>query len=179
MKNNKIAIILAFIAIYIIWGSTYLFNKILVQELPPFLLAGIRFVVAALIIFGIDLASGQRLIPKRHQIKNAGVAGFLFLTVGNGCAVWALKFIDSGFTALIISAQPMVLLIMLYFMERKPIYMKSLIGVVFGILGLYLLHPWKRICGFKKSMAWRWWCIHCSYILGLREYFCCESGYAG
>ena len=51
--QNKILIVLAFFAIYVIWGSTYLLNKIAVTELPAFLLASMRFVVSGLLIFGI------------------------------------------------------------------------------------------------------------------------------
>ena len=109
------------------------------QELPPFLLAGIRFVAAALIIFAISIAKGGMKRPSNKQLKNSAIAGFLFLTVGNGCAVWALQFIDSSLEALLISAQPLVLIIMLYFTDNKPILFKSLMGVLLGMVGIYLL----------------------------------------
>jgi len=110
-----------------------------VQELPPFLLAGIRFVSAALIIFAISAVKGGITRPTNKQLKNSAMAGFLFLTVGNGCAVWALQFIDSSLEALLISAQPLVLIIMLYFIDQKPILLKSLLGVLLGMIGIYLL----------------------------------------
>ncbi len=126
-------------AIYIIWGSTYLFNKILVQELPPFLLAGIRFMAAAVIIFLFVFLTGKFKKSTNKQLINSAIAGFLFLTIGNGCAVWALQYVDSGFAALLISTQPLILIFMLYFLERKPILPKSIIGVVMGVIGIYLL----------------------------------------
>jgi len=139
-KNKNLPLVIAaFISIYIIWGSTYLFNKILVEELPPFLLAGIRFVFAAIIIFGIAAVRGKLGTVSKKQLINSAFAGFLFLTVGNGCAVWALQYIDSSLEALLISAQPLLLIIMLYVLEKKPIYLKSMIGVALGILGIYLL----------------------------------------
>ena len=129
----------AFLAIYIIWGSTYLFNKILVQELPPFLLAGIRFVSASFLIFIFVFLTGKFKKSTTKQLINSAIVGFLFLTVGNGCAVWALQYIDSGFAALLISTQPLILIFMLYFLEHKPILPKSIIGVILGIVGIYLL----------------------------------------
>lgn len=166
-KNSEISsisnlplVIAAFVSIYIIWGSTYLFNKILVAEIPPFLLAGIRFVVAALIIFAIAFVRGKlRAIPKT-QLLNSALAGFLFLTVGNGCAVWALQYIDSSLEALLISAQPLILLIMLYFLEGKPIQAKSMIGVTLGILGIYLLVSQGEV----NAGPHKWWGIGAVFI---------------
>ncbi len=90
LKEQKFTyVILAFIAIYVIWGSTYMFNKIIVAELPPFLLAGIRFTIAAAIIFPIAFVRGIYVKPSRKQLKNSFIAGALFLTIGNGCVVWA------------------------------------------------------------------------------------------
>jgi len=75
----------------------------------------------------------------KKQLFNAAKVGFLFLTIGNGCAVWALQYIDSGFTALLISTQPLILIFMLYLLEKKPILPKSIIGVILGMIGIYLL----------------------------------------
>ncbi len=140
MKEKRlILIVLSFLAIYIIWGSTYLFNKILVEDLPPFLFAGLRFVLAGIIIFVISLVRGKLGPISKKQLKNSAWIGFLFLTVGNGCVVWGLQFIDSGFTALLISTQPLITIVFMYFIDAKPILAKSIIGVVLGMVGIYLL----------------------------------------
>ncbi len=144
-EKNLFLIIGAFLAIYIIWGSTYLFNKILVQELPPFLLAGIRFVFAAILIFLFVFLTGKFKKSTTKQLINSAIVGFLFLTIGNGCAVWALQYIDSGFAALLISTQPLILIFMLYFLEHRPILPKSIVGVFLGMLGIYLLVNQKSI----------------------------------
>jgi len=138
-KKELPLIILAFAAIYIIWGSTYLFNKIVVTQIPPFLVGASRFTAAGIIVVGITLLIPKRDKPTRVQLINTAKAGFFFLTLGNGIAVWALQYIDSGLTALIISAQPLVLLIMMWFMEGKKIEKRSMIGIALGILGIYLL----------------------------------------
>ncbi len=139
MKNEKLLIVLAFIAVYIIWGSSYLFNKILVQELPPFELAGIRFLVAGILIFLFALIRKMPLSITKKQFQNVIIAGFLFLVMGNGILVWGLKYLDSGFTALIIAGQPLNILLMLWIWKGQKIKGKSLVGVFLGLLGIYLL----------------------------------------
>lgn len=144
-SNNKYLIILAFFSIYVIWGSTYLLNKIAVTELPPFMLASIRFTVASVLIFIIAKILGLSLAITKKQFINCTIIGFLFLTFGNGGVVWALKYVDSGFTALEISAQPLVVLLMMYFLEGKKIQPMSMVGVVLGIIGIYLLVSQKEL----------------------------------
>ncbi|MEM1336343.1 MAG: EamA family transporter [Bacteroidota bacterium] len=138
-NRNTTLIILAFFAIYVIWGSTYLLNKIAVNELPPFMLAGIRFLTAGLLIFAIALISGKSIKITARQFKNTVIAGFLFLSFGNGVVVWALRFVDSGFAALEISAQPLVILLMMWLLQGKKIQPMSIIGVILGFVGIYLL----------------------------------------
>jgi len=139
LKNSKTLIILAFIAIYFIWGSTYLFNKIAVTELPPFFLASIRFFVASILMSGLALLSKQKLAISKKQLSNSVIAAFFFMVYGNGVFVWALKFVDSGFGALLASTQPLFVLFLLRLIDRKPFQKKSLIGVALGMIGMYLL----------------------------------------
>lgn len=150
--SKSVLIILAFFAIYVIWGSTYLLNKIAVSELPPFKLASIRFVIAGLIIFGIAKVMKISLAITKRQLINASIAGFFFLTFGNGVVVWALKYVDSGFAALEISAQPLVVLIMMRILQGKKIQAMSIIGVVLGIIGIYLLVSQKQIINKEGSI---------------------------
>jgi len=138
-KKDLILIVLAFAAIYIIWGSTYLFNKIVVTQVPPFLVGASRFTIAGVIVVGITLMFPKRDKPTKTQLINSAKAGFFFLTLGNGIAVWALQYLDSGLTALIISAQPLVLLIMMWILDGKKIQKQSLLGIGLGIIGIYLL----------------------------------------
>jgi drug/metabolite transporter (DMT)-like permease len=148
MEKNQpstVLIIAAFFAIYVIWGSTYLLNKIAVAELPPFFLAGIRFVTAGILIFGIAKLSGRSIKISKKQFLNTVLLGFLFLSFGNGVVVWALKFVDSNFAALEISAQPLVILLMMWILQGKKIQPMSLLGVFLGMLGIYLLVSQKNI----------------------------------
>jgi len=158
-------IILAFAAIYIVWGSAYVCNKILVTELPPFLIAGSRFVTAGVLILIISYFFGVRAKPTGGQLANAVVAGFMFLTLGNGFLVYGLQYLDSNFAALLVSAEPLVVLLLLLALRGQPIGAKSIIGVLLGLVGIYLLvsqegivlevGSWKGLAAIAVSMvAW-------------------------
>ncbi len=151
-SESPLLIFLAFFAIYVIWGSTYLLNKIAVTELPAFMLAGMRFVIAGLLIFGIAKISGMSLYISWKQFFNVALAGFLFLSFGNGVVVWALNFVDSGFAALEISAQPLIVLLLMRILQGKKIQLMSVIGIVLGFIGIYLLVSQKQIISQEGSI---------------------------
>ncbi|PWG04390.1 DMT family transporter [Polaribacter aquimarinus] len=138
-RNSKALIILAFFAIYVIWGSTYLFNKIAVTELPPFFLASIRFFTAGCMMILIAFLTKVNLKISRKEFKNICITAFFFLVYGNSVFVWSLQFVDSGFGSLIASTNPLFVLIMMRIIDRKPMQKKSMIGVILGILGMILL----------------------------------------
>jgi drug/metabolite transporter (DMT)-like permease len=73
------------------------------------------------------------------QIWNALIAGILFLSFGNGVVVWALKYVDSNFAALIISAQPLIVMFLMWALQGQRIKSMALFGVFLGIVGIYLL----------------------------------------
>ncbi|WP_190808771.1 EamA family transporter [Flagellimonas sp. S3867] len=151
-SSNTTLVILAFFAIYVIWGSTYLLNKIAVLELPPFMLASFRFTTAGVLIFVWAKIMGINVSITKKQLKNTIIAGFLFLSFGNGVVVWALKYVDSGFAALEISAQPLIILLLMWILQGKKIQPMSIIGVIFGIIGIYLLVSQKQIITKEGSV---------------------------
>ncbi|PJC58810.1 MAG: EamA family transporter, partial [Flavobacteriales bacterium CG_4_9_14_0_2_um_filter_35_242] len=128
-----------------------LFNKIAVTELPPLMLASIRFITAGVLIFIIAASMGKKLRITTKQLINCTIAGFLFLTFGNGGLVWALKYVDSGFAALEISAQPLIVLLMMLLLDGKKIQPMSIIGVVLGVIGIYLLVSQKQLLSQEGS----------------------------
>lgn len=164
--RNTLLIVLAFFSIYVVWGSTYLFNKIAVGELPPFMLASVRFVIAGALIFVIAKILGISLKITKRQLINATIAGFLFFTFGNGIIVWALKYVDSGFAALEISAQPLVILLLMRIHQGKKIQLMSFIGVVLGFIGIYLLVSQKQVISQENS------------IIGMLMIFACMLSWA-
>ncbi|RYC52700.1 EamA family transporter [Flagellimonas olearia] len=151
-SSNSALVILAFFAIYVIWGSTYLLNKIAVMELPPFMLASCRFTTAGLLIFALARSMGISLKITKRQLWNTIIAGILFLSFGNGVVVWALRYVDSGFAALEISAQPLIILLLMRFLQGKKIKPMSLVGVGLGVIGIYLLVSQKQIIAQESSI---------------------------
>ena len=152
MFSKKLLIILSFFSIYVIWGSTYMFNKIAVSEISPMFLGSIRFGVAGLLILLICSLMKMSLKVTKKQFINIVIAGFLFLVYGNGMYVWALQYVDSGFGALLASTQPLFVLILLRLIDNKKMQPKSIIGVCLGIVGIYLLVSQKDITTSEKTL---------------------------
>ena len=145
IQKKTILILLAFFAIYVIWGSTYLLNKIAVAQLPPFFLASVRFIAAGIIIITIAKFMKLKLLISRKQLFNCIFSGFLFLVYGNGVFVWALRYVDSGFGALEASTQPLFVLLLMRLIDNKRLKPNAIIGVVLGILGMYILVSQKEL----------------------------------
>lgn len=95
---------LAFAVVYIVWSSTYLAIRIGVHELPPFLLAGIRFIIAGLIIGAISRWRGERWPATRTEWRSVSVAALMFVLLGNGLVTWAEQWVPSNQAALIVTS---------------------------------------------------------------------------
>lgn len=110
-RPKDAAIWAALAAVYIIWGSTYLAIRFAVATLPPFLMAGTRFLVAGAILYAWRRSLGFAR-PTGRQWRAAFVVGGLMLLGGNGGVVWAEQYVESGTAALIVATVPfwMVLL---------------------------------------------------------------------
>jgi len=150
-KTSRILIFIAFIAIYIIWGSTYLLNKVVVTELPPFFLASIRFLTAGISMITIAAILKVDLSISKKQLLNTVIISFLFLVYGNSVFVWALQYLSSGFSSLIASTQPLFVLIIMKIIDRKPLKLRSLIGVFLGVVGMCLLISQREITATENS----------------------------
>lgn len=103
-------------------------------------------------MMGLSLILKQEVKISKKQLLNSLIASFFFLIYGNGVFVWALKFVDSGFGALIASTQPLFVLFILRFMDRKPFQKKSIIGVCLGMFGMYLLVSQKELITSKDTL---------------------------
>lgn len=152
--KSKPLVLLAFFAIYVIWGSTYLLNKIVVTEVQPLFLSSFRFISAGSLIFIISKILKLDLSITKKQFFNCTIAGFLFLVYGNGVFVWALKYVDSGFAALEASTLPLIVLIMMRVIDGKKIKSKSLIGIGLGLglTGMFLLVIQKELVTKENSI---------------------------
>jgi drug/metabolite transporter (DMT)-like permease len=101
---SRTAVVLAFLSIYVIWGSTYLAIWYAVAAIPPLYTAGFRHAIAGSILLIWALAKGQR--PTWPQIRASIVVGFLFFLVGHGTLHWAETQIPTGLASLLIASEP-------------------------------------------------------------------------
>lgn len=95
----------AWIAVCLIWGTTYLAIKVALETIPPFLMGGIRYVLAGLILSSWLIVRRDGLPPVREWGRLA-VLGFLMITLGNGGVVWGEQYLASGLTAVVIATSP-------------------------------------------------------------------------
>lgn len=159
--NSLFLVILSFAAVYIIWGSTYLFIAITVESIPPFILAAIRFTLAATLLFSLIAILRKYQSITKLQFRNAAFAGVLFLGFGTGGVAWALQFVDSGFTSLIISGQPLIVVLMMWgFYNDRPAN-QAFVGILLGMFGMYLLVNQKELV--TDPAQWK----------GILAIFCC------
>ncbi len=136
---SRLKVMIAFAAIYIIWGSTYFFIRVALNGFPPFMLGGLRFLIAAALMFAWCLFRGLSIRPGR-DLKTAFIIGFLLLFVGNGAVVWAEQTIPSSVVAIVIAVAP--LMFVLIDRQQWPVNFRSfsvLFGVVTGFAGVLLL----------------------------------------
>ncbi len=131
-------LLLAFGAIYIIWGSTYLANWYAIQDIPPFLMSGTRFIAAGGILVGVSMLRGQRL-PTVAQLKNSIYTGFMLLAMGTGLLVWSEQFISTGMVALMTALQPLLVVLLMWGMQGVRPGTATLFGTLLGIIGMALL----------------------------------------
>ncbi len=108
--DRRLKIWVALLAVYIVWGSTYLAIRFAVQTIPPFLMVATRFLVAGAILF-----AWRRLrhdpSPTPRQWLSAAIVGVLLLVLGNGSVVWAEQYVPSGVTALIVGTAPLFMVL--------------------------------------------------------------------
>lgn len=138
-QPSRALVILAFAVIYVVWGSTYLAIRVVVETIPPFLSAGVRFLVAGILLMGFLAARGMRL-PDAAQWRHSAVSGLLLSVGGNGLVVWAEQSISSGLAALLVALAPVwfALLDWLRPGGKRP-QLKTVVGIVIGFAGVILL----------------------------------------
>ena len=134
-----ILIVLAFAAIYIIWGTTYLGIRIAVETIPPFFLAGIRFLFSGALLFLVLRLRGAAL-PRRIHWRSAVIVGGLLLVGGNGFVTWSEQQVESSTAALVVATVPLWIALFdwLIFKGERP-GKRVALGLLLGLLGIVLL----------------------------------------
>ena len=131
-RSSKLGVILAFAAVYLIWGSTYIAIRYAIETLPPFLMAASRFLFAGSILFAWAKLKGNGVSWSFAHWRRAFVIGALLLLCGNGGVTWAEKYIASGFAALLITTEPLWVVVLNWILTRKRPNTKVLVGVLLG-----------------------------------------------
>jgi drug/metabolite transporter (DMT)-like permease len=129
---------LAFAAVYLLWGSTYLAIRLGVETLPPFLMAGARHLTAGLLLYLLLRATGSPRPELRHW-KSAAVIGGLMLLGGNGLVTWAEQRVPSGLAALIVSSVPIWMALLDGLRRRRRPGLPILAGLLLGLGGIAML----------------------------------------
>jgi drug/metabolite transporter (DMT)-like permease len=128
---------LAFAAIYLVWGSTYLAIRYAVETIPPLVAAGIRHTIAGGVLLAWACLRGYR--PRREHWAAGVVLGALFFLIGHGTLHWAEQHVASGLAALLIATEPMFILVLAWAAGQQRISRISAIGLAFGIVGVAIL----------------------------------------
>lgn len=143
MKDVRIGggglVVASFAAVYLIWGSTYLAIRFAVETLPPYLMAGVRFLIAGGVMYAwIRWRHPER--PKLVHWRSAAIIGGLLLLGGNGSVVWAEQYVSSSVTVLLITMVP-VWLVLLNWVRRDGVMpgLFEVAGIGLGIGGVLLL----------------------------------------
>jgi drug/metabolite transporter (DMT)-like permease len=132
------AILLAFAAVYFVWGSTYLAMRVGVRSIPPFLLGATRFFFAGTLLWVYHLARGQTHLARGHW-KQTALSGLLLLVGGNGAVVWSLQYIPSGLAALVVGTVPLWIVAIEWVQGTRKPTTRVIAGLFTGISGMAVL----------------------------------------
>jgi drug/metabolite transporter (DMT)-like permease len=138
-SSSRRTLWIAFAAVYLIWGSTYLAIRYAVQTIPPYLMGGSRFLLSGLILFLWARRRGAER-PSSREWRDAAIVGALLLCGGNGAVAWAEQRVPSGITALLVASVPlwMVAIDWLRPNGRRPGVVVGL-GLIVGLGGVAVL----------------------------------------
>lgn len=161
----------ALFALYIIWGSTYFAIAIGVKSWPPFMMAGVRFLSAGVLLMAFLLLTGHKL-PARRPLLNAALIGVLLLAVGNGFVTVAEhQHVPSGIAAVMVATVPLFTLVFsrLFGLPTRKL---EWFGIAIGLAGIVLLNsggnlngnPWGALLILIGSLSWAFGSVYGSRI---------------
>lgn len=127
---STMRIVFAFAAVYLIWGSTYLGIRFAIETMPPFTMAGVRFLIAGLLLYGWARMRGVSP-PTRRQMRDGALVGAFLLLGGNGAVVWAEQWVPSGLVALLVATVPLWMVVIDWGWGGGE---RPTVGIVFGLV---------------------------------------------
>jgi drug/metabolite transporter (DMT)-like permease len=140
LKNNRLKIIIAYLLIYVVWGSTYYIIGIALKGFPTFLLGAVRFSAAGILLLGYSLWTGE-IIFKKKLLKNSAISGIILLFFDMIAVMIAQRYINSSLTAIIAASTTIWIMVLDVPMWKKNFSnIFSVTGVVTGFLGVLLVY---------------------------------------
>lgn len=131
--------LLAFAIIYLVWGSTYFAIRIGVREVPPFLFAAMRFLIAGLVLYGWKIARGERS-PSGVEWASASLLAILFLVLDYGLLYWAERRVPSGIAAVMMATTPAFMAVSeIVFLQTQRLTVRLALALLIGISGVAVL----------------------------------------
>ena len=138
-KRHRLKVLLAFAAVYVLWGATYLFIKYAIETIPPFLLGATRFIASGAMLYALARWRGAPK-PGALELRLAAITGVLMLGFGNGGVMLAEKTVPSGVVALIVSSVPIWVVLIDWLRPRGVRPRKTMfVGLALGLVGMVIL----------------------------------------
>jgi drug/metabolite transporter (DMT)-like permease len=130
---------IAWVTVCVVWGTTYLAIKVALETIPPFLMGGLRYIPAGVLLGAIVRARGRSL-PPSSAWPSLAVLGFCMLFMGNGGVVWGEQYLPSGLTAVLIGTVPFWMTSVDAMMrDGKQLAVRQWLGLIVGFAGIVLL----------------------------------------
>jgi drug/metabolite transporter (DMT)-like permease len=151
----KVRMVLAFFAIYFLWGTTFLAIRIAVEELPPLFAAGVRFLTAGVLLFGFMLVKREAR-PNARQWRNLLVLSLLMFVAEYGPLFWAEKYVPSGIVSVLAATIPILTLVLEMLVLRQQRWRASLAAATllgFAGVGVLLLPGGEQHFGIGPCLA--------------------------
>jgi len=138
-RRFEVRVLLAFFAIYVLWGGTFLAIRIAVQLIPPFFTAGLRFFVAGTLLYGFMRLRG-RPAPSWTEWRSLAIMGLLMFVATYGALFWGEQYVPSGITSVLEASLPIITMTLEVFIFRQqPLRWPMLAAVALGFCGIALL----------------------------------------
>jgi drug/metabolite transporter (DMT)-like permease len=138
-QQSKLKVLAAFIAVYFVWGTTYLAIKYAIETIPPFLMMGMRSLIAGTVLYTWGRLRGDANVT-RKELPSLILIGSLFFLIGHGVLAWAQQTVPSGVAALLIASEPIIIaLFEPLFTREGRVGKRTVLGMLIGVSGIAVL----------------------------------------
>ncbi len=131
----------ALIVVYLVWGSTYLGIRVAVATIPPYLMTGVRYLIAGLLLLALQRLTSKRKLamPTRAELLRIAIVATLLIVIGNGLLCLAETRVESGTSALLLAGTPIWMLFLDALRERRRPRAAAIVGLILGSAGIAAL----------------------------------------